>query len=65
MIRRAKRHLHACGECGRPFYLCSDRDCTLEPKVCQACEMDRQDGYLSQLETTQLTQDKDQTHAKH
>lgn len=42
------RHMHACKECGRPFYLCSERDCALAPDACQGCEMDRMDAYLSQ-----------------
>ena len=45
---RHLQHLHACQECGRPFYLCSARDCGIAPEVCQACEMDRMDHYLNQ-----------------
>lgn len=53
------RHLHSCTECGRGFYVCSERDCSLAPEVCQGCEMDRQDAYFSTLET------KDTHHADH
>jgi hypothetical protein len=46
--RHPLQHLHACVECGRPFYLCCERDCALAPEVCQACEMDRMDAAMSQ-----------------
>lgn len=48
-MKRPRGHVHACLECGRPFYLCCERDCDLAPTVCQACEMDRQDAYFSSL----------------
>lgn len=47
------RHTHLCQECGREFYLCSERDCDLAPAVCRGCEMDRQDAYVTSLEPTQ------------
>lgn len=51
------QHAHACTECGRVFYLCSDRDCDLAPQVCQGCEMDRQDAYLNTLEFNSTQQE--------
>lgn len=61
-----KRHEHACKECGRVFYLCSDRDCAIAPEVCQGCEMDRMDAYLSTLTQPDTTHShKDNANAKH
>ncbi len=53
------RHVHACVECGRGFYLCSERDCDLAPDTCRACEMDRLDAYFSQpaLPLTRIPQE--------
>ncbi len=48
-------HAHACTECGRTFYLCSERDCALAPAVCLGCELDRQDAYFSQLDSQSPT----------
>jgi hypothetical protein len=54
-VTTAPRHTHQCSECGRPFYLCSERDCTLAPDVCQGCEADRQDDYFDRLEAQHLS----------
>ncbi len=48
-VTTAPRHTHQCSECGRPFYLCSERDCDLAPEVCRGCEMDRQDDFFDRL----------------
>jgi len=48
------RHMHRCAECQREFYLCSERDCTLAPEVCQGCEMDRQDAFFDKIEAARL-----------
>jgi len=50
-VSTAPRHTHQCSECGRPFYLCSERDCEMAPDTCRACEMDRQDDYMDRLES--------------
>jgi hypothetical protein len=47
-MRRVPQHLHACADCGRPFYLCSERDCAVAPEICQGCELDRLDAYFTQ-----------------
>ncbi len=49
-VSTAPRHTHQCSECGRPFYLCSERDCEMAPDTCRACELDRQDDYMDRLE---------------
>ncbi len=49
-VSTAPRHTHQCSECGRPFYLCSERDCDMAPDTCRACELDRQDDYMDRIE---------------
>ncbi len=56
-------HVHRCNDCGRGFYLCTERDCDLAPAVCRACEMDRQDAYLSTLEQTHTQPEPNRRHA--
>ncbi len=51
-VSTAPRHTHQCSECGRPFYLCSERDCEMAPDTCTGCEMDRQDAFFDQVEMT-------------
>ena len=50
--RSPKTHTHRCTECGRAFYVCSERDCAMAPTVCQGCELDRMDAYLTSQELT-------------
>jgi hypothetical protein len=63
MNRQPLQHLHACVECGRGFYVCTQRDCALAPEVCQGCEMDRMDAYLSQPVLNLTPPTKELTHA--
>lgn len=56
MILRLHRHLHACVECGREFFICSQRDCDLAPEVCAGCEQDRMDDYFNELYLSTLEQ---------
>ena len=45
-----RQHVHQCAECGRDFYLCSQRDCCVAPEVCRGCELDRQDHWMNTQE---------------
>lgn len=47
-MKRPNQHLHSCADCGRPFYVCTERDCDIAPAVCQGCELDRLDAHMTQ-----------------